>query len=182
MGGLPHGCGQEPRLTWYWHPSAWLFQTSPDGENWQTVDVRTGAISESGYGSTPFVIKGFLADGAAGFAPAANVTVASGATLDASGVAGGQTLSRLTIDMTAGAGTIRGVTIAQGGVLNLVNVPSGTSLYGLTLPVTFADVADGDNFVSWTVRVDGVAVRSGVPKLTDGAITFIDGGTMWIMR
>ena len=169
-------------LTWYWHPSAWLFQTSPDGENWQTVDVRTGAISESGYGSTPFVIKGFLADGAAGFAPAANVTVASGATLDASGVAGGQTLSRLTIDMTAGAGTIRGVTIAQGGVLNLVNVPSGTSLYGLTLPVTFADVADGDNFVSWTVRVDGVAVRSGVPKLTDGAITFIDGGTMWIMR
>ncbi len=169
-------------ITWYWHPSAWRFETSPDGVNWQTVDTRTGAISESGYGSTPFVIKGFLADGAAGFASAANVKVASGATLDASGVAGGQTLSRLTIDMATGGGTIRGVTIAQGGVFDLVNVPAGTSLYGLTLPVTFADVADGGNFVSWTVRVDGVAVRSGVPKLKDGAITFIDGGTMWIMR
>ena len=169
-------------ITWYWHPSAWRFETSPDGVNWQTVDTRTGAISSSGYGSTPFVIKGFLADGAAGFDPTANVKVASGATLDASGVAGGQTLSHITIDMTAGGGTIRGVTIAANGVFDLVNVPSGTSLYGLTLPVTFADVADGGNFASWTVRVDGVAVRSGVPKLKDGAITFIDGGTIWIMR
>ena len=169
-------------ITWYWHPSAWRFETSVDGVNWQTVDTRTGVLTADGYGSTPFVIKGFLADGAAGFDPTANVKVASGATLDASGVAGGQTLSRLTVDMSAGGGTIRGVTIAEDGVLDLVNVPAGTSLYGLTLPVTFADVADGDNFVSWAVRVDGVAVRSGVPKFKDGAITFIDGGTMWIMR
>ena len=170
-------------ITWYWHPSAWRFETSVDGVNWQTVDIQTGAISESGYGSTPFVIKGFLADGAAGFDPEANVKVASGATLDASGVAGGQSISRITIDMTAGGGTIRGVTIAQGGVLNLVNVPAGTSLYGLTLSVTLQDVANAGALASWTVCVDGQPARAGTPKLEqDGSITLIDGGTLWIMR
>ena len=144
-------------ITWHWHPSAWLFQTSVDGVYWQTVDVRTDAISSSGYGSTPFVIKGFLADGAAGFDPTANVKVASGATLDASGVSGGQTLSHLTVDWTAGAGTIRGVTIAQNGVLDLVNVPVGARVGGKTVPVTLSDIANGANFGSWTVRVNGVA-------------------------
>jgi hypothetical protein len=144
-------------ITWYWHPSAWLFQTSVDGINWQTVDIRTNAISDASktYGSTPFVIKGFLADGAAGFDPAANVKVASGATLDATGVAGGQTLSHLTVDWTAGAGTIRGVTIAQNGVLDLVNVPAGARIGGKTVPVTLSGIANGANFGSWTVRVNG---------------------------
>ena len=144
-------------IIWYLHPSAWLFQTSIDGVNWQTVDTRTGAIKSSGYGSTPFVIKGFLADGAAGFDSSANVKVASGATLDATGVAGGQTLSHLTVDWTAGAGTIRGVTIAQNGVLDLVNVPNGTRLGGQNIPVTLTDVANGANLSTWTVRVNGAA-------------------------
>ncbi len=147
-------------LTWYWHPSAWLFQTSVDGVNWQTVDTRTGAISSGGYGSTPFVIKGFLADGAAGFDPAANVKVATGATLDARGVSGGQTLSHLTVDWTAGAGTIKGVTIAQNGILDLVNVPAGTSLGGETVPVMLSGIASGENFASWTVRVNGEATEN----------------------
>ncbi|MBP5542543.1 MAG: hypothetical protein ILM98_00595 [Kiritimatiellae bacterium] len=146
-------------MTWYWHPSAWLFQTSVDGSNWQTVDTQTGALTSGGYGSTPFVIKGFLADGAAGFSPSANVKVASGATLDATGVAGGQTLSHLTVDWAAGAGTIKGVTIAQNGVLDLVNVPAGTSFGGQTVPVTLSNVADGANFASWTVRVNGAATE-----------------------
>ena len=146
-------------ILWYWHPSAWEFQTSVDGAYWTTIDVRAGAISSSGYGSTPFTVKGFLADGAAGFAPAANVKVASGATLDASGVAGGQTLSHLTVDWTAGAGTIRGVTIAQNGVLDLVNVPANARLGGQTIPVTLSGVANGANFASWTIRVNGVATE-----------------------
>ena len=143
--------------TWYWHPSAWLFQTSVDGVTWQTVDTQTGAISSSGYGSTPFVIKGFLADGAAGFDPAANVKVASGATLDASGVAGGQSLSHLTVDWAAGAGTITGVTIAQNGVLDLVNVPADAKLGGATIPVTLHQTTGAANFGTWTLRVNGVA-------------------------
>ncbi|MBQ6245318.1 MAG: hypothetical protein IJK04_00520 [Kiritimatiellae bacterium] len=144
-------------IIWHWHPSAWLFQTSVDGAYWTTIDVQTGALTDAGYGSTPFVIKGFLADGAAGFDPAADVKVASGATLDASGVAGGQTLSHLTVDWTAGAGTIRGVTIAQNGVLDLVNVPDGARIGGKTVPVTLSGIANGANFTSWTVRVNGVA-------------------------
>ena len=144
-------------ITWYWHPSAWLFQTSVDGGYWTTIDVQTGAISSSGYGSTPFVVKGFLADGAAGFDPSANVKVASGATLDATGVSGGQTLSHLTVDWTAGAGTIKGVTIAQNGVLDLVNVPAGAKLGGATVPVTLADASCLANFGTWTVRVNGAA-------------------------
>ncbi len=161
-------------LTWYWHPSAWLFQTSADGVNWQTVDVQTGAISSTGYGSTPYLIKGFLADGAAGFDPAVNVKVASGATLDATGVAGGQTLSHLTVDFTAGAGTIRGVTIAQNGVLDLVNVPTGAKLGGATIPVTLHQTTDAANFASWTLRVNGVA--SDYKLHWNGASLRIPGG------
>ena len=144
-------------FTWYWHPSAWLFQTSADGINWQTVDKQTGAISSSGYGSTPFVVKGFLADGAAGFDPSANVKVASGATLDASGVAGGQSLEHLTVDWAAGAGTITGVTIAQNGVLDLVNVPANTRIAGKTIPVTLSGLSGTANFGTWTIRVNGTA-------------------------
>ncbi|MBR4611988.1 MAG: hypothetical protein IKO40_04655, partial [Kiritimatiellae bacterium] len=146
-------------ITWYWHPNSWLFQTSPDGVNWQTVDTQTGVLTDNGYGSIPFVIKGFLADGAAGFDSSANVKVASGATLDATGVSGGQALSHLTVDWAAGAGTIKGVTIAQNGVLDLVNVPAGTNLGGATVPVTLTGVASGANFASWTVRVNGAATE-----------------------
>ena len=169
-------------IIWYWHPSAWLFQTSPDGVNWQTVDVRTGAISESGYGSTPFVIKGFLADGAAGFDPAANVTVATNATLDASGVVGGQAISRITIDMTAGGGTIRGVTIAQNGVLDLVNVPAGLSLHDISIPVSFREVANGSNFTTWTVLVDGQPGSTGLPKWNGTELSLFDGATLIKLR
>ena len=144
-------------MTWHWHPSAWKFETSVDGASWQTVDVQTDAISSSGYGSTPFVIKGFLADNAAGFDSSANVKVASGATLDATGVSGGQTLSHLTVDWTAGAGTIKGVTIAQNGVLDLVNVPANARLGGQNIPVTLSGVANGANLSTWTVRVNGAA-------------------------
>ena len=169
-------------ITWYWHPSAWLFQTSVDGINWKTVDTRTGAISSSGYGSTPFVIKGFLADGAAGFSSSANVNVAAGATLDARGVAGGQTLSRLTIDMTTGAGTIRGVTIAENGVLNLVNVPAGMSLRDVTLPVTLLDVTDGRNFSSWTVLVNGAPSHLGHPKWDGESLRLIANATIFFLN
>ena len=149
-------------VTWHWHPSAWLFETSPDGSNWTTVDTQTDALTSEGYGSTPFVIKGFLADGAAGFDSSANVKVAIGATLDSTGVAGGQTLSHLTVDWAAGAGTIKGVTIAQNGILDLVDVPAGTDLGGAIVPVTISGVANGANFSSWTVRVDGVATEDTV--------------------
>ncbi|MCR5750859.1 MAG: hypothetical protein K6G91_02755 [Kiritimatiellae bacterium] len=168
-------------ITWHWHPSAWLFQTSSDGVSWQTVDTRVGALTSDGYGSTPFVIKGFVADGAAGFNPAANVTVASGATLDVRGVAGGQTLSRLTIDMTAGAGTIRGASIAKNGVLDLVNVPEGMSLMNLTLPVTLLDVANGSDFSTWTVLVEGAPVRVGHLRWHGSSLRLFDGliVTIW---
>ena len=144
-------------ILWYWHPSDWKFETSVDGAYWTTVDVQTGAISSSGYGTTPFVIKGFLADGASGFDPTANVKVAFGATLDASGVAGGQSLSHLTVDWAAGAGTITGVAIAESGVLDLVNVPAGAKLGGATIPVTLHQTTGAENFGTWTLRVNGVA-------------------------
>ena len=144
-------------MTWYWHPNSWLFETSPDGINWQTLDTQKKVLTSGGYGSIPFVIKGFLADGAAGFVSSANVKVASGATLDATGVAGGQTLSHLTVDWATGAGTIKGVTIAQNGVLDLINVPAGADIRGATIPVTLAGVASGANFASWTVNTNGVA-------------------------
>ena len=169
-------------ITWYWHPNSWLFQTSVDGINWQTVDTRKNVLTGDGYGSTPFIIKGFVAGGAAGFDPAANVKVASGATLDARGVAGGQTLSRLTIDMTDGGGTIRGVTIAENGVLNLVNVPAGMSLRDVTLPVSLLDITDGRNFWTWSILVDGVSVQLGHPKWNGESLRLFDGATFFIIQ
>ena len=163
-------------ITWHWHPSAWLFQTSADGRNWTTVDTRTGALTSDGYGSTPYVIKGFLADDAAGFDPTVNVTVASGATLDATGVAGGQTLSHLTVDWSAGGGTIRGVTIAQNGVLDIVNAPANTSLRGAIVPVNLEGVSDTANFQSWTIRVDGRETGKWTLKMTDDGLTLVGKG------
>ncbi len=158
-------------LTWYWHPSAWLFETSVDGDNWQTLDVQTGAISSSGYGSTPFVLKGFLADGAAGFDPTADVKVAAGATLDVTGVAGGQTLSHLTVDWTEGGGTIRGGTIAANGVLNLVGVSADADLRYAIVPLTLDLAGDAENFRTWTVAIDGVADGRYALRMTgDGLI------------
>ena len=169
-------------LTWYWHPSAWLFQTSVDGVNWQTVDTQTGVLTSDGYGSTPFVIKGFLADKAAGFNPSANVKVTAGATLDARGVVNGQTLSHLTVDMTTGGGTIRGVKIAQGGVLNLVNIPEGMSLHNAEIPITLLDVADGANLKSWTVLVDGAPAGVGTLKWDGEKLSLWDGVTFLILN
>ncbi len=169
-------------ITWYWHPNSWLFQTSADGINWQTVDTQKNVLTGDGYGSTPFLIKGFLADGATGFDATANVTVATNATLDASGVAGGQTLSRLTIDMTDGAGTIRGVTIAPNGVINLVNVPQGLALATLPLPVTLSDITNGRNVSSWTVLVEGQPGRTGVPKWDGETLSLFDGTTLIKIR
>ncbi len=169
-------------IVWYLHPSAWLFQTSVDGVNWKTVDTRTGAVSKSGYGSTPFVIKGFLADKAAGFNPSANVKVTAGATLDARGVVNGQTLSHLTVDMTTRGGTIRGVKIAQGGVLNLVNIPEGMSLHNAEIPITLLDVADGANLPSWTVLVDGTPAGVGTLKWDGEKLSLWDGVTFFILN
>ena len=175
---LPVKCS----ITWYWHPSAWIFQTSPDGIHWQTLDTRTGALTDKGYGSTPFVIKGFLADGARGFDPLAHVNVAAGATLDARGVVNGQTLSHLTIDMTVGGGTIRGVTIAENGVLNLVNVPAGMSFSDVTLPVTLREVTNGRNFSTWSILVDGVPAQLGRPKWDGERLRLFNGATKFILQ
>ena len=161
-------------ITWYWHPNSWLFQTSPDGAHWQTLDTRKNVLTADGYGSTPFPVAGFLADGAAGFDPAVNVKVAAGATLDAAGVAGGQTLARLTVDMTAGAGTIRGVAIAEHGVLDLVNMPDDIALRTAVVPVTLVDGADVANFKTWTVRVDGTPIRNVHPKMLGGVLVLRD--------
>ncbi len=169
-------------ITWYWHPNSWIFQTSPDGIHWTTVDTQKNVLTGDGYGSTPFPMKGFLADKAAGFNPSANVEVTAGATLDARGVLNGQTLSHLTIDMTTGGGTIRGVKIAQGGVLNLVNVPAGLSLCDVTLPVTLLDVTNGHNFSTWTILVDGIPAQLGRPKWDGERLRLFNGATKFILQ
>ena len=51
------------------------------------------------------------------------------------------------------------MTIAQNGVLDLVNVPANARLGGQTIPVTLSGVANGANFASWTIRVNGVATE-----------------------
>jgi len=83
--------------------------------------------------------------------------------------------------MTAGAGTIRGASIAKNGVLDLVNVPEGTSLMNLTLPVTLLDVANGSDFSTWTVLVEGAPVRVGHLRWHGSSLRLFDGliVTIW---
>ncbi len=169
------------------HPSAWKVETSPDGINWTESDSHSNVAPPSGtqafynYGDHYRLTCG--RDGAAGLAPSANVQVDRGATLDCSRVTGGQTLANLTVDCAAGEGdgTFVNVAFAAAGTLRLVNLPAGTNLDNYELPLVFTDAAGTENVRTWTVLVDGVAIRRKATYL-NGRLVFLPDGTMLILR
>jgi hypothetical protein len=103
-----------------------------------------------------------------GFAPAANVQVAAGATLDCALVSGGQEISKLTVDTAAGGGTLKNVRLAVSGTLYLANVANPSALAAYAVPVSFDGVADTANARSWTLYVNG--------EPSDKSVIWHDGG------
>ena len=151
------------------HPGTWSLESSPDGQDstWTVMDEQSGQAAR--YGQTwyrgdntaatgehtvdPYVLKTLRPGG--GFASAANVQVASGATLDCALVPGGQELSKLTVDAAAGGGTLKNVRLAASGALYLTNVADPSALAEYAIPISFDGVAGTANARNWTLYVNG---------------------------
>ena len=152
-----------------YHPGTWSLESSPDGQDgtWMVMDEQSGQQARYGqtwyrgdnttpvgvHTSDPYVLKTARPGG--GFAPAANVQVASGATLDCALVPGGQEISKLTVDAAAGGGTLKNVRLAASGTLHLTNVADPSALAGYAVPVSFDGAADTANARTWTLYVNG---------------------------
>lgn len=172
-------------LTWHAHPSDWEFQTSVDGLHWTTLDVRSGQRNEASGGNNggvPFVLKGFLADGAAGLSERATVMVAAGATVDFGAVEGGQVLSKIEVDFSAGGGRIANFRTGAGGTLHLRNVPAGETLSTVAIPLTLEGVSDARNFTTWTIVANGVPVPGRRLVFREGRLMAVPFGLSLIIR
>ena len=165
------------------NPSLWTLESSADGVTWQTVDTRTSGEFTSPTktytdfnGGTPMLFRSI---GTVSFAAGACVSVASGAALDFGDVQ--CTISGLRIDCATGIGAMSNFSPAESGVLLLENVPAGTRLRSYTIPFSPETISNGGNFRSWDVYVNGAKVNCRA-QLTEGAIKFVSGGFMLIVR
>ena len=147
-------------------------QAARYGQTWYRGDSTAVAGVHT---SDPYVLKTVRPGG--GCAPAANVLVASGATLDCALVPGGQELSKLTVDAMAGGGTLKNVRLAASGALYLANVSNPSALAEYAVPISFDGVADTANARTWTLYVNGE--QSG-KRLAwrDGGLFIPSGGTV----
>jgi len=174
-----------------YHPGTWSLESSPDGQDgtWMVMDEQSGQQARHGqtwyrgdnttsagvHTSDPYVLKTARPGG--GFAPAANVQVASGATLDCALVPGGQEISKLTVDAAAGGGTLKNVRLAASGTLHLTNVADPSALAGYAVPVSFDGAADTANARTWTLYVNGAPSDRRV-SWRDNGFFIPSGGTM----
>ncbi len=95
------------------------------------------------------------------------IQVNRGATLDGSGIAGGLSISNLTVDCSVGGGSIANFRPVQNGVLNLTGIV-GEPLGRYVVSETVAPVADGANLASWRVAVDGVMLKRSSVTIDNG--------------
>ena len=160
------------------HPSAWTLESSPDGENWTTVDSKSGVVPPSSNttwynGGEAWPINSGDVPGAVGFAPTAAVQVDEGAALDCSLVTGGQTLSSIVVDWSCGGGTIRNAVLAASGTVAIVGVTDAQIPGGTEIPIDFVDVGVTQNLRNWTLTINGVVSKKKLGfangKITVGA-------------
>lgn len=97
----------------------------------------------------------------------AKIQVNRGATLDGSGIAGGLSISNLTVDCSIGGGSFANIRPAQNGVLNLTGIV-GEQPGRYVASETISSVVDGANLASWRVAVDGVVVRGSSVTIDNG--------------
>ena len=147
-------------------PTQWSLAGSTDGVNWtalannatNTDDVvawtfLTNSTPDTARTEYRLALLDRLPAGSANYAPfgGAEVSVASGATLDFDSAEMG--ISRLKVDMDAGGGTITRFTPVENGMVEIV---SASSVAGdVVLPLTVSHLGSPQNLGTWTVRVNG---------------------------
>ncbi len=181
------------------YAGTWMVESSPSGKDgtWVVMDEQSAQKArggESWYRGTdtkvngvyvpsnnPYPLKGsYMAS--AGFDPAADVQVDSGATLDCSLVTDGQELSSLTVDWSKSgeAGVLKGVKLAATGTLNLVDV-AGKAPTG-DLPLTFVDSVTGGDLSGWAVKVNGVVTAKRLLFWSNGKLSLSSVGLTIFVR
>lgn len=120
------------------------------GQSWYS-----GQNSGAGESANPWPLLTAIRASSTPIASVGSLSVASGATFDASLVTGGQEIADLTVD-AVGGGSLVNVKFAAEGVVRLVNAPSGKLPANYRIPLTFADAAATGNVANWTLSVNGV--------------------------
>ncbi len=165
--------------------TAWTVESSATGEDgtWKTVSDVSGYVPVNKYNlannddTKPQAQFSYTQQGVRNLADTLAVQVDSGAILDFTAKSGGQTIDRIVFDASAGGGTIRNVAAAAAGVLEIVNA-DGIPKFGQQIPLVFDGVFGTENFVNWTVTVNGVAVEREL-VFRGGALTFGNPATIF---
>ena len=173
-------------------PTQWKLWGSEDGVSFtKLADNYTNTSNAATWtyltNSTPDTVRTEYAiypldwlSSSSAYAPFGNaeVSVASGATLDFASEE--MLLSLLKVDLDDGAGTITRFTPAQGGV---IDVSSATKLRnGLVLPLSVGTVAHPENLMSWTVKENGVTREGMGIRLRGGNLVLSASGCLMIFR
>ena len=185
-------CGYNLKSQWgidAYLPRTWTLESSPTGasDSWELMDERIdytevengqkwyhgggyGVGSNDGPPKTmiPFRRQIPTAETLGGLSETALVRVDAGAELDCTLVMGGQTVSKLEVDMSIGGGTIKNVKFAASGILYLTNVAEPSALKGTMLPLTFVSAGETANVSGWTVYVNG--------KKSSKTLSWVNGG------
>ena len=186
-------CSKEQHLN-TWTPNAWTMEASADGLFWDLVhEVTSNTVEFVGNSwvssNTKFTANakrtGFtfgLDNGRSLISPPedqlanATVSVAEGAVLRAEGTV---TLKSIAVDV-GGAGTIDGFAIGEGGTLKVLSdkVVSGK----VSLPLEILNVAGTENFAGWSVELDGRPKRGAKVLYSNGELTVILPGMVFVVR
>ena len=169
------------------YPTAFALEGSVDGYAWEEI-ARTNDLTNAGFGwlsktsggpdrtsGGGIQIRGVGTNDCHSLSAVETVSVASGATLKASGEVW---LSCLTVDCAAGAGTIDGFNLSASGELRASNVPKE----GCDLPFKFENVQGVSNLAAWKVVADGKEDVMSLSVGSDGKVRLRGKGLTVILR
>ena len=186
------------------YANGWKVETSDDGVNWETVDVRSNQVFTISSGNRYatydnvkyigdldasigefnakelFHFTAYRSDGMMPTKEPVSLRVDGGAMIDLRAFVGKQIVDALTVDCAAGTGIIQGAQIAESGVLTIVNADE--LLDGATLPLSLPESIDGANIKNWSVVIDGVKKGCCVKIRSDGTMRLSISGMRFIVR
>ena len=150
--------------------AGWELSGSVDGRNWDVLHYLnptnvTVPAGNKWYSSGTTERTGFaIATGPAQAVNVAAVSVAEGATLEVSEVAG-VTVNELSYDALKGAGAVKGIAFAAEGVIQVAN-KGGKLLSSFDVPLDLTGCSDTANLANWELKMDGNTVPAERYELT----------------
>ena len=174
-------------------PRTWTLETSDDGNDWRTADVRIGVEPEDNTGgikffyggdylnpSKKFRLSGYETKGVRNMPSAVSLRVDAGATLDFSSVEGGQGVNAITVDIAAGCGTVKNAKAVAEGTLNLIVTEPIAGATDLGFPVS--NLSDAENLFSWKVVINGKERKGWHVVPMGDTLSIVPPGTVVIIR